>query len=118
MTRASNAGTFFGGRIVNKTGSSSTTRVRVTERTNLGTAFREARLSREEELVLRMRHGISEPRTATLEFRGQTHPELAAKLALMEISALDELHAMGVTPRESPRDAAVKASIIDRLRRI
>lgn len=103
---------------MNKTVGSTTTRVRVTERKDLGLAFREARLTREEELVLRLRHGIPEPRSAALEFRGQSHPELAAKLALMELSALDELHAMGVKPRESAREAAVKASIIDRLKRI
>ncbi len=103
---------------MNKTGSASTTRVRVTERRDLGTAFREAQLTRDEELVLRLRHGIAEPRTAALEFRGQAHPELAAKLAMMELAALEELQAMGVRPRENAREAAVKAAIIDRLKRL
>ena len=68
----------------------------------------------------------ADPLTAALNLGGQLIDRLwpdpekrdQAKLALMEISALDELHAMGVTPRESARDAAVKASIIDRLKRI
>ncbi len=93
-------------------------RVRVTERRDLGMAFREARLSREEELVLRMRHGIAEPLNATLEFRGQNDEELSAKLALMEIAALDELGAMGVAPRQTAREAALTASVIERMKRI
>jgi hypothetical protein len=90
----------------------------VTERRDLGIAFREAQLSRDEELVLRMRHGLAEPKQAVLEFRGQNHPEVAAKLALMELAALEELDAMGIRPAENPRDAAVKAAIIDRLKRL
>lgn len=103
---------------MNKSGTATTARVRVTERRDLGIAFREAQLTRDEELVLRMRHGISESRQAALEFRGQNHPEVAAKLALMELAALEELQDMGVRPVENPRDAAVKAAIIDRLKRI
>lgn len=103
---------------MNKTASSTAARVRVTERKDLGMAFREARLSRDEELVLRMRHGIAEPRTAVLEFRGQHDEELSAKLALMEIAALDELAAMGVAPRQTAREAALTQSVIERLKRI
>lgn len=103
---------------MNKSGSAASTRVRVTERRELGTAFREAQLSREEELVLRMRHGIAEPRTATLEFRGQGQPEIAAKLAMMELAALEELQLGRATPAESPREAAVKQAIIERLKKL
>ncbi len=103
---------------MNKAVGATTAKVRVTERRELATAFREAQLSREEELVLRMRHGIPEPRAAALEFRGQGHPELAAKLAMMELAALEELHARGTTPAESPREAAVKHAIIERLKKL
>lgn len=103
---------------MNKTASATTARVRVTERKDLGLAFREAGLTREEELVLRLRHGIAEPRSATLEFRGQDRPELAAALALMEMSALDELAARGAAPRQTAREAAMTASVIERLKRI
>jgi len=92
--------------------------VRVTERRELGTAFREAHLTREEELVLRMRHGVHEPKSAALEFRGQGHPEIAAKLAMMELAALEELQARGTAPTESPREAAVKHAIIERLKKL
>jgi len=92
--------------------------VRVTERRELGTALREAHLSREEELVLRMRHGIAQPPTAALEFRGQAYPEIAAKLAMMELSSLEELQARAATPVESPREAAVKQAIIERLKKL
>lgn len=93
-------------------------KVRVTERRELGTAFREAQLTREEELVLRMRHGIPESRSATLEFRGQGQTELSAKLAMMELAALEELQTRGTTPAESPRERAVKQAIIDRLKKL
>ena len=103
---------------MNKSGSRTSPRIRVTERRELGTAFREAQLSREEELVLRMRHGIPEPRAATLEFRGQGQPEIAAKLAMMELAALEELEARGQEAAESPREAAVKQAIIERLKKL
>lgn len=90
-------------------------RVRVQDK-DLGAAFRQANLSREEELVLRMRHGISEPRTARLEYRGQQNQEIAAKLALMEAATLDELR--GHEQPEDPRQSAMKARIIERLKRI
>ncbi len=92
-----------------------TAKVRVNDK-DLGAAFRQANLSREEELVLRMRHGISEPRTAQLEYRGQHIPEIAAKLAMMEAATLDEMR--GQEPPEDPRQSAMKARIIERLKRI
>jgi hypothetical protein len=107
-----------GGSKVNKAVGATTAKVRVTERRELGTVFREAHLSREEELVLRLRHGVPEPRTATLEFRGQGHPEIAAKLAMMELAALEELQTRGAVPAESPREAAVKQAIIERLKKL
>ena len=107
-----------GGTNVNKSGSATTAKVRVTERRELGTAFREAHLTREEELVLRMRHGVHEAKTTQLEFRGQGHPEIAAKLAMMELACLEELQTRGTTPAESPREVAVKQAIIERLKKL
>lgn len=92
-----------------------TSRVRVSDK-ELGLAFRQAQLTREEELVLRMRHGVAEAREAALEFRGQHIPEIAAKLAMMEAAALDELRDR--EPAEDPRESATKARIIDRLKRL
>lgn len=94
-----------------------TARVRVSEK-DLGAAFRQANLGREEELVLRMRYGIAEPRGATLEYRGQHIPEIAAKLAMMEAAALDEMRATQSAPSDDPHDSALKAKIIDRLKRL
>ncbi|MFO0744386.1 MAG: hypothetical protein U1F43_01780 [Myxococcota bacterium] len=92
-----------------------TARVRVSDK-ELGQAFRQANLGREEELVLRMRYGIAEPRSAALEYRGQHIPEIAAKLAMMEAATLDEMRA--TTPPVDPRESAMKARIIDRLKRL
>ena len=94
-----------------------TARVRVHDK-DLGAAFRQANLNREEELVLRMRHGIAEPRTAVLEYRGQHIPEIAAKLAMMEASALDALRGGHTPAPEDPRESAMKAKIIERLKRL
>ena len=55
------------------------TREKTATRRDVKKAMRKANLSREEELVLRMRHGIDEPGHARLEFRGQDHPEIAAR---------------------------------------
>jgi len=90
-------------------------RVRVQDK-DLGAAFRQANLSREEELVLRMRHGIAAPRETQLEYRGQHIQEIAAKLAMMEAATLDELR--GHEPADDPRQSAMKARIIERLKRI
>lgn len=103
---------------MNKSGGAPTNRVRVSERRELRTAFRDAQLTREEELVLRMRHGIQEPRGATLEFRGQDQPEIAAKLAMMELATLQEIRARSAGPVESPREVAIKRAIIERLKKL
>ena len=92
--------------------------VRVREQRELSAVMHKARLSRQEELVLRMRNGLSEPRTATLEFRGQDNPELATKLAMMELATLRELRARAAGPQETPHEAALTRSIIERLKKI
>lgn len=90
--------------------------VTVTERRELHKALGRVDLTREEELVLRMRHGISASATTKLEWRGQGEPELAAKLAMIEADALEELRP---TPEpEEPEGDALKQAIIARLRKL
>jgi hypothetical protein len=48
-------------------------------------------LSREEELLVRMRYGLGLSPTERLEFRGQDNEETRIKLAMMEQALLDEL---------------------------
>lgn len=91
-----------------KVGTQTITRVR----TQIGEAFEQAGLTREEELVLRLRHGISAPVATTLSFRGEGQPELQAKLAFIEASAIDALRA-GEVDAGADEDA-----IIDRLKSI
>ena len=91
-----------------KVGTQTITRVR----TQIGEAFEQAGLTREEELVLRLRHGISAPAATTLSFRGEGQPELQAKLAFIEASAIDALRA-GEAEADQDEDA-----IIDRLKSI
>ena len=91
-----------------KVGTQTITRVR----TQIGDAFEQAGLTREEELVLRLRHGVSAPAATVLSFRGEGQPELQAQLAFIEASALDQL-------RSQDADAADgEDAIIDRLRSI
>ena len=80
-------------------------------------ALRKTELSREEELVLRMRMGLSEPGSTALEFRGQQTEELAAKLALIEAEALDRVQPRVVVPMPLEGNA-LKQSIIDKLKQI
>jgi len=103
---------------VSKTRSMTTARsVTVTEKSELHGALRGAGLSREEELVLRMRHGLSAPRGAQLEFRGQGDPELATKLAMIEADALARVRPEA-TPEPDLEGEALKRAIIDRLRKL
>jgi DNA-directed RNA polymerase sigma subunit (sigma70/sigma32) len=83
-------------------------------RRDLQKAFREASLTHEEELVLRMRLGVPEPRTATLEYRGQDDAELATKLAMIESEAIDKMRPRLVEPEEGEE---LKSYIIERLKR-
>ncbi len=96
------------------------TKVRVTDRRAVDVALGRARLSREEELVLRLRHGLSAARETTLEYRG-AGVELRARLALMEAAALDHLAEVAEAAREAAivdaRESRLGA-LVDRLRRI
>ena len=104
---------------VSNTRSTTTARtVTVTERRELQKALVRVELTREEELVLRLRQGIPVTREALLEYRGQGEPELSAKLAMIEADALDRLR-----PEPEPADAdlegaALKNAIIARLRKL
>jgi DNA-directed RNA polymerase sigma subunit (sigma70/sigma32) len=90
------------------------TQARTTTRREVLKAIRKADLTREEELVLRMRYGIAEPRSAHLEFRGSDDQEVAAKLAFIEADALAHMR-----PHPAEPDAEeLKRSLIDRLREI
>lgn len=86
----------------------------ITSREELVQALDRADLTHEEELVLRMRFGISEPGATKLQFLGTEEPEMAARLAMIESDALKN---MG--PRAMQADAsdaqALKSSIIEEL---
>jgi hypothetical protein len=98
-----------------RTSTSTQTVVRTTQR-ELQKALQRADLSREEELVLRMRHGITEPKSAKLEFRGQGDPELSAKLAMIEASVLDSQR--GAPAQEDLQGDALKHALVERLKRL
>ncbi len=98
-----------------------TTRTATTTRRDVHKALRKAELTREEELVLRLRHGLSEPGATHLEFRGTTHPELAAKLALIEADALAHMRphvAVQVEAAAETGNGELKQSIIDKLKKL
>ena len=99
-----------------KTTTTRTRRQVVTHR-DLQKAIRKASLTREEELVIRMRLGISETGIAKLSFRGQNHDELATKLAQIEAEALAHLRPRPVA--HAPEEGqALKAAIIEKLKRV
>ncbi len=66
---------------------------------------------------MRMRLGLSEPPNTPLEFRGQHSAEVATKLAMLEAEALQ--HVRSPQLLEVPLEGqALKASIVDRLRKL
>ncbi len=76
-------------------------------------------LTREEELVVRMRKGLSESGDFQLEFRGQGNPELEAHLGLLEATLLAEMFDSG--PLAAPQtavDTAMKGRILDQLSKL
>ena len=101
---------------ITKTTTSRTQRRSLTKR-DVRLAMKKARLSREEELVLRMRLGVTESPSSDLEFRGTGGDELATKLAMMEREALNQMrpHTVAETPADGQ---ALKQVIIDELKRI
>lgn len=91
--------------------------VTVTERRRLQKALGRVDLSREEELVLRLRHGITAAGSTSLVYRGQDDPELSAKLAMMEAELLEQLRPSQVEP-EPAEGEALKQSIIAGLKKL
>lgn len=73
----------------------------------------ERTLTRDEELVVRMTRGLSEGADHRLEFRGGTHADVRARLALMEAHLLSEMHAD--TGSDIDVDEGLKSRIVDRL---
>ena len=97
--------------------SRTTTERRTATRREVLKALRKTELTHEEELVLRMRMGLSEPGSTTLEYRGQQNEELSAKLALIEAEALDRVRPRVVVPL--PLEGKdLKRAIVDKLKRI
>lgn len=72
-------------------------------------------LTRDEEIVVRMKRGLSEGPEFALEFRGQEMPEVAAKLAILEAQLLEDIYDVGPLAQTSEGDASIKARIFDHL---
>jgi len=89
------------------------TTTRVTTRRELQKAIRKADLTREEELVLRLRYGIPEPLGARLDFHRGGSPEVVAKLALMEAEAVARMRPQTAS---AGVDEELKSALVDRLR--
>ena len=64
-------------------------------KSEIARGLRTAELSREEELVLRMRHGISVPLNEPLEMMDCGNAELQAQLASMERATMQSLEEQG-----------------------
>jgi len=67
------------------------TGLRTLTRDEVRTAVGATVLSRDEELLVRMRYGLGLGPSEHLEYRGQDHEETRIKLAMMEQALLDEL---------------------------
>ena len=67
------------------------TELRTLTREEIHAAVGESVLNREEEILVRMRYGLSLDGTDDLDFRGQENEETRIKLAMMEKALLDEL---------------------------
>lgn len=93
--------------------------VTVTERRELHEALQGVELSREEELVLRLRHGIPAARSTHLDYRGQSDPEMSARLAMIEAEALAHARPEPAgQPEPSDASDALKRALIDELRKL
>ena len=86
------------------------TETRVRTRTEADGAIRTARLTDEEDKVLRMRYGIPLAADVALEMRGQENEETRATLERLEQRA--------VAASQNGVDAARRNAVIARLRRI
>ncbi len=67
------------------------TKLRTLTREEIHAAVGKDVLSREEEVLVRMRYGLTLDAGDRLEFRGQENEETRIKLAMMEKALLDEL---------------------------
>ena len=92
-----------------------TIETKVNVRKAFSEAVRDARMTDEEERVIRMRHGLGLASGDALELRGQSFAETRAQLAMIEKEALDVLRRGPPTP-EPEANTSVKARIIARLR--
>jgi DNA-directed RNA polymerase sigma subunit (sigma70/sigma32) len=94
--------------------SKTTTRTRTQERTltreRIATALHHADLTPEEEVVVRLRYGLTLAPEDRLEFRGQDNEELQIRLALMEKLILERLESEGAT--------ATDPSFLDELKKL
>jgi DNA-directed RNA polymerase sigma subunit (sigma70/sigma32) len=100
-----------------KTLTTESTTQKVLTRRDVQKALRKANLTREEELCLRMRLGITESPAAKLSFRGQQSDELATKLAQIEADALGRLRPRAAV-QTAPEGETLKAAIVEKLKRI
>jgi hypothetical protein len=100
-----------------KTTTTQTTTEKVLTRREVQKALRKANLTREEELCLRMRLGITESPAAKLSFRGQASDELATKLAQIEADTLARQRPRAAV-QVAPEGQALKAAIVDKLKHI
>lgn len=87
------------------------------------TNTREQQLTWQEEMTVRMAHGLSEDRDHALEFRGQLHGELRARLGAMEAELLEVMfqrgpNAMQEAVDEPAVDEEGRARIVQQLARL
>src|SRR5690625_3982362 len=83
----------------------------------------DARGTSQEEMTVRMAHGLSEDREHALEFRGQLHGELRARLSAMEAELLEVMFQRGpLAVQEAVDEPAVdtdaRARIVEQLARL
>ena len=96
-----------------------------TTQTTTRQAFRtrdeSTKLSWKEEMVVRMRHGLSEGDDHPLEFHGQHVEEPKARLAMMEAELLAAMHQRGPLAEEQSEEAgtdvdeSLRSKIMQRL---
>lgn len=95
----------------------STTKTQTRTMTEVEGAPRNAELTHEEELVVRMSRGLSESGTFQLPMRGRNNAELRARLALIEAGLLAEIHGAGPLAEQLgvAVDEGMKARILAKL---
>ena len=64
-------------------------------KTEIARGLRNAELSRDEELVLRMRHGVSVPLDTPLDMMDGGNAELQARLASLELATMQAIDEQG-----------------------